>query len=176
MQDAFNVAPLIELGWQTLRETKEKNTSLIDEDIAVGLFIERAHLLRLLDEARAVLNLGQMQTIAQSMDLKPVEVRALFEKATRDFERLKDKLATMATTPPRNGVNIQLDSPNLLNLRVTTEQHEALYKKFLQSPDGAKDFETFRSRARGTFAMDGAITLPWCGMVLAIERDGHTHS
>lgn len=27
-----------------------------------------------------------------------------------------------------------------------------------------------------TFKMDGAVTVPWCNMWLAIEADGYTHS
>jgi len=37
-------------------------------------------------------------------------------------------------------------------------------------------YREFRRLAQPTFGMDGAIVVPWCGMWLAIETDGYTHS
>lgn len=37
-------------------------------------------------------------------------------------------------------------------------------------------YRQIRKRAVPTFGCDGAITLPWAGMWLCIERDGYTHS
>lgn len=59
---------------------------------------------------------------------------------------------------------------------LSKDQRRAVYRKYCQSPDGAKSYREFRKRTQLTFMMDGAIVLPWCGMFLAIERDGYTHS
>jgi hypothetical protein len=37
-------------------------------------------------------------------------------------------------------------------------------------------YKEFRKKVSGTFGMDGAVIVPWCGMWLAIERDGYVHS
>jgi hypothetical protein len=37
-------------------------------------------------------------------------------------------------------------------------------------------YRDFRKTVTGTFACDGAIAVPWCGMWLCIERDGYCHS
>jgi len=37
-------------------------------------------------------------------------------------------------------------------------------------------YREFRMYVMPTFGCDGAITVPWCGMWLCIERDGYTHS
>lgn len=37
-------------------------------------------------------------------------------------------------------------------------------------------YRQFRKLALPVFGGDGAITVPWCGMWLCIERDGYTHS
>ena len=37
-------------------------------------------------------------------------------------------------------------------------------------------YHNFRKYVSPTFGCDGAITVPWCGMWLCIERDGYTHS
>jgi hypothetical protein len=37
-------------------------------------------------------------------------------------------------------------------------------------------YREFRKLAQPTFGCDGAIAVPWCGMWLAIERDGYVHS
>jgi hypothetical protein len=34
----------------------------------------------------------------------------------------------------------------------------------------------FRRSVESGFCMDGAVIVPWCGMWLAIETDGYTHS
>lgn len=65
-----------------------------------------------------------------------------------------------------------IDSPDL---KATPEQLVALTRKFEISPDGAATFEEFKARAHNDNLM-GCIMLPWCGMWLGIETDGHTHS
>jgi hypothetical protein len=37
-------------------------------------------------------------------------------------------------------------------------------------------YRQFRATVQPIFCGDGAVALPWCGMWLAIERDGLTHS
>ena len=59
---------------------------------------------------------------------------------------------------------------------ITPAQREALNRKFLQNPDGSRDFAEFCARSRPTICMDAAIAIHWCNMWLAIETDGHTHS
>jgi hypothetical protein len=56
---------------------------------------------------------------------------------------------------------------------INEAQYKALQRKYTHNPDGAADFEGFRSRARNS---GDCIMLPWCGMWLGIEPDGYTHS
>jgi hypothetical protein len=56
---------------------------------------------------------------------------------------------------------------------ITRAQREAIARKFAQSPDGAASYREFRARVKPGF---GYLVLPWCGMYLGIEKDGHTHS
>jgi hypothetical protein len=37
-------------------------------------------------------------------------------------------------------------------------------------------YREFRKKVTPTFGCDGAVTVPWCGFWLCIERDGYTHS
>jgi hypothetical protein len=37
-------------------------------------------------------------------------------------------------------------------------------------------YKQFRRGLQGTFGCDGAVTIQWAGMWLAIESDGYTHS
>ena len=68
---------------------------------------------------------------------------------------------------------------------LTREQREAVKRVFDRCPvfDRGSDglpvqltYRQFRRTVQPTFFMDNAIALPWCGMWLAIERDGYTHS
>lgn len=59
-------------------------------------------------------------------------------------------------------------------VKLTRAQRQSLYRKFSQNPDGAETYREFRRRVHGSF--DDAVMLPWCGMWLGIETDGHTHS
>lgn len=60
-------------------------------------------------------------------------------------------------------------------LTVTDAQFEALAAKYDQSRDGAAHFGEFCQRAYADTLL-GCIMVPWCGMLLGIERDGYTHS
>lgn len=58
-------------------------------------------------------------------------------------------------------------------LLITRAQWEAIKRKFAQSPDGAESLEVFCQRVAPAH---DCLMLPWCGMWLGIETDGHTHS
>ena len=58
---------------------------------------------------------------------------------------------------------------------LTKEQRKALYRKYLQDPDGAKSYRDFRRRVGIGFG-DEYIIIPWCGMYVGIERDGYAHT
>lgn len=60
-------------------------------------------------------------------------------------------------------------------MKITRPQRHAIYRKFCQAPDGAASYREFRKRARFD-SLGGFVALPWCGMWLAIEPDGYTHS
>ena len=79
-------------------------------------------------------------------------------------------------------------------MQVTTKaQRKALKKLFDRTPirevvpfgptewcyerDACKlTYKQFRRMVKPTIGMDNAIVIPWCGMWLAIEADGYTHS
>ncbi len=56
----------------------------------------------------------------------------------------------------------------------TPAQLDTLKRKFEQSTDGSKDFESFCDRFRPMIG--GYIGGNWCGMFLGIEKDGHAHT
>ena len=56
---------------------------------------------------------------------------------------------------------------------MTKEQVAAIHRKAAQSGENANELV---NKAQGLLACDGAVTVPWCGMWLCIERDGYTHS
>ena len=60
-------------------------------------------------------------------------------------------------------------------MTLTKEQRRAVYRKYLQNPDGARSYLEFRRRVGLGFAGE-YIMLPWCGMYVGIERDGYTHT
>ena len=67
-------------------------------------------------------------------------------------------------------------------MRITKEQQHALARAYHRA-DGKPwtlatpmPYLAFRRSIQPTFGMDGAIVVRWCGMWLAIERDGYTHS
>lgn len=65
-------------------------------------------------------------------------------------------------------------------LKTTHEQRSALFRKWKQAKLGDGPFDMpwieFAKTAQPTSGMDGAIVVQWCGMWLAIETDGYTHS
>ena len=60
--------------------------------------------------------------------------------------------------------------------RITKEQQRALARAYHRVENMPMSFLAFRRSIQPTFGMDGAIVVQWCGMWLAIERDGYTHS
>ncbi len=63
-------------------------------------------------------------------------------------------------------------------LRITKAQAVSLMRKHIQG--GLKDkgisYRNFRASVQPTFGMDNAIVVQWCGMWLAIEKDGYVHT
>jgi len=57
-------------------------------------------------------------------------------------------------------------------MRLTREQRESLYRKWLQDSQGL----TYKQFRKGVFYGPGCIMINWCGMWLGIETDGYTHS
>jgi hypothetical protein len=60
-------------------------------------------------------------------------------------------------------------------VQVTHEQATAIFRKWKCDQQGMT-WKQFASLVQPTFGMDGAVTLPWCNMMLVIERDGHVHT
>jgi hypothetical protein len=63
-------------------------------------------------------------------------------------------------------------------VKTTKEQRKALLRKYTHGDLNAKgiSFREFRRTVQPTFGMDNAVVVHWCGMWLAIEQDGYTHS
>lgn len=60
-------------------------------------------------------------------------------------------------------------------VKTTKAQRASLFRKWCQS-DRALTYKQFRKTVQPMFFCDGAVTVQWCGMWLAIEKDGYTHS
>jgi hypothetical protein len=61
------------------------------------------------------------------------------------------------------------------SIDATTQQYAALFRKWKQDDNGMT-WKEFAHSVKPTFHMDNAVTVQWCGMWLAIEEDGYTHS
>lgn len=59
-------------------------------------------------------------------------------------------------------------------LKITKGQQQALLRKWQQADQGMT-YRQFR-RSAEKMVCDPAIVVKWCGMFLAIEPDGYTHS
>jgi hypothetical protein len=59
--------------------------------------------------------------------------------------------------------------------KLTREQVIALKRIYDRNWNKPKSYLAFRRTAHISH-MQGCVMLPWCGMTLGIERDGHTHS
>ena len=61
-------------------------------------------------------------------------------------------------------------------LKLTRKQKEALKEVWGRDWQKPSSYLAFRRTVQGTVFMDNAIVVPYCGMFLAIETDGYTHS
>tara|TARA_R100000541_G_scaffold3322_2_gene10607 strand:+ start:1423 stop:1623 length:201 start_codon:yes stop_codon:yes gene_type:complete len=66
-------------------------------------------------------------------------------------------------------------------MQLTKQQAKSLLTKWHegQHENGSTrdvSFLAFRRTVNPAFHMDNAVTVQWCGMWLAIETDGYTHS
>ena len=61
-------------------------------------------------------------------------------------------------------------------LKLTRKQKEALKDVWNRDWLKPSSYLAFRRTVQGTVFMDNAIVGTYCGMVLAIEADGYTHS
>ena len=60
-------------------------------------------------------------------------------------------------------------------VRTTRKQREAIARLWMRIDD-RPPYRHFRRGVTGTFGMDGAVVVPFCGMFVAIERDGYSHT
>lgn len=60
-------------------------------------------------------------------------------------------------------------------LELTEPQKCSVFRKWKQDHNNMS-WREFAAKVRPTFHMDDAVTVKWCGMWLAIEKDGYTHS
>jgi len=60
----------------------------------------------------------------------------------------------------------------------TRKQRIALLRKYAHGglADKGITYREFRRTVQPTFGMDNAVVVHWCGMWLAIEKDGHCYS
>lgn len=63
-------------------------------------------------------------------------------------------------------------------LRITKAQAVSLMRKHIHGglADKGISYRNFRASVQPTFGMDNAIVVQWCGMWLAIEKDGYVHT
>ena len=60
-------------------------------------------------------------------------------------------------------------------VKITAEQRKSIHALFLRNPDGANSYKELRQRAVPELC-GPAVMLPWCGMWVGIEKDGHRHT
>ncbi len=58
---------------------------------------------------------------------------------------------------------------------ITKAQRQALKRIYLRL-EFPPPYRGFRRTVQHTFFMNNAIVVPYCGMFLAVEADGYTHS
>jgi hypothetical protein len=89
-----------------------------------------------------------------------------------DIEGVKKFLDEMVSPIPATKPEPRNDPKEMT---ITIAQAITLHNKWNNEPAG-RPFRDFLATVTPMFAGDGAITVPWCGMILAIETDGHSHS
>ena len=67
-------------------------------------------------------------------------------------------------------------SPEQFREALTQEQKWALREVYSRGLNDEESFHTFIGRATFELGGYGAVMVPWAGMWLGIEKDGHTHS
>lgn len=60
-------------------------------------------------------------------------------------------------------------------MKLTKPQQRSLLRKYIEGQHDTSYYD-FRRSVKPTFHMSGAVVVDWCGMWLAIETDGYTHS
>jgi hypothetical protein len=61
-------------------------------------------------------------------------------------------------------------------MRITKAQAQAIAKLYSRIENPEFSYIQFRRTVQGTFGMDHAIVIRFCGMWIAIETDGYCHS
>lgn len=61
-------------------------------------------------------------------------------------------------------------------MKLTKAQRRALYNLYLRNSDGAASYREFRKRVFPLLGDPSCAMIPWLGMYIGIESDGHTHS
>lgn len=61
-------------------------------------------------------------------------------------------------------------------VEINKAQKASLMSKFCQNADGSQSLSEFLERVQPMPFEQGALTMEWCGMILAIETDGHIHT
>jgi len=61
-------------------------------------------------------------------------------------------------------------------MKLTKAQSKAVLAKYRDNPDGFSSYLSFRRQVVPMAFITGPAVLPWCGMFLAVETDGYTHS
>ena len=57
----------------------------------------------------------------------------------------------------------------------TAEQLAKLHELFVRSPNGRMTVSAFMADAHQDILLD-CIMVPWCGMVIGVEKNGYAHS
>lgn len=66
--------------------------------------------------------------------------------------------------------------PSSKPVEMTRAQRYEMERKYEQGQYERLTWQEFLESAERTFGMDGAIVVPWCGMMLVIETDGYCHT
>ena len=73
-------------------------------------------------------------------------------------------------------VNFAIHARSKLTEIGTLELVVTLERKFRQGQYERLSWSDFLQQVEFPIGMDGALTVPWCGMLLLVERDGYCHT
>lgn len=59
---------------------------------------------------------------------------------------------------------------------LTPAQNEAVQAKFEQNPDGCETIGDLYDRIKPENQYGAVLIIKWCGMVVGIETNGHSHT